>query len=154
MGPSSQESPILSPYLTIQMTACRPFAGCNECKPVGVVSWHSVRDHLNDTKYWEWDKGWGAAVGTSSVSFWGEGLNKGAVLFGASVTEDLTQEQREPFHCLHFPLPGSLCSRSPPAPPRRSQLSSFEADVWAGNNFPRFCSQITISCYPFLQSKT
>lgn len=51
VGPSSQESPILSPYLTIQMTACRPFAGCNECKPVGVVSWHSVRDHLNDTKY-------------------------------------------------------------------------------------------------------
>lgn len=76
------------------MTACRPFTGCNEYKPVGVVSWHSVRDHLYDTKYWKWDKGRGAPVGTSSVSFWGEGVSKGAVLFDASVTEDLTHEQR------------------------------------------------------------
>lgn len=36
----------------------------------------------------------GAPVGTSSVSFWGEGLSKGAVLFDTSVAEDLTHEQR------------------------------------------------------------
>lgn len=80
-------------------------------------------------------------------------MKKGAAVLGAIVTE-LSWSKGGLGSTVYISLL-LVPPHSPLLPlPRRPQLSSFRADVWAGNNFPRFCSQITISCYPFLQSKT
>lgn len=60
-----------------------------QARPAGTVPWHSVRDHLIDTKYWGEEKGKGTPSTLSAVA-----LSQRAVLSGAFCHRKLSREER------------------------------------------------------------